>query len=162
VGGCRQLCSHGGFTHKDSSPGILFSQNTLQESQRNLIVSIPFQQRKPFEQPAPPCCSQPLINTAVTLVNLLCRGCFQQSPASSKPCTGEGRLSPIPADSQGQAGGALSTDGAVGVPVHCREWDLMAFRGPFQFKPFCDGSVSTDLGSDSRMLSRHGFPMPSS
>ena len=65
-------------------------------------------------------------------------------------------------ESKGQAGGALSTDGAVGVPVHCREWDLMAFRGPFQFKPFCDGSVSTDLGSDSRMLSRHGFPMPSS
>jgi len=27
---------------------------------------------------------------------------------------------PIPADAQGQAGWALSTDGAVGVPVHCR------------------------------------------
>ena len=28
--------------------------------------------------------------------------------------------------------GALSTDGAVGVPVHCREWDQMDFKGPFQ------------------------------
>ena len=45
---------------------------------------------------------------------------------------------PISGDSQGQAGGALSTDGAVGVPVHCREWDQMAFKGPFQLKPFYD------------------------
>ena len=28
--------------------------------------------------------------------------------------------------------GALSTDGAVGVPFHCRELDRMAFKGPFQ------------------------------
>jgi len=28
--------------------------------------------------------------------------------------------------------GALSTDGAVGVPVHCRGWDPMAFKGSFQ------------------------------
>jgi len=33
--------------------------------------------------------------------------------------------------------GALSTDGAVGVLVHCREWDQMDFKGPFQPKPFC-------------------------
>ena len=26
----------------------------------------------------------------------------------------------IPADTDSQAGGALSTDGSVGVPVHCR------------------------------------------
>ena len=26
--------------------------------------------------------------------------------------------------------GALSTDGAVGVPVHCREWDQMSLRAP--------------------------------
>jgi len=26
--------------------------------------------------------------------------------------------------------GALSTDGAVGVPVHCREWDQMACKVP--------------------------------
>ena len=38
---------------------------------------------------------------------------------------------PIPADTRGQAGGALSTDGAVGVPVHCRELDQMAFKGHF-------------------------------
>ena len=35
-------------------------------------------------------------------------------------------------DLQVRLEGALSTDGAVGVPVHCREWDQMAFKGPFQ------------------------------
>ena len=30
--------------------------------------------------------------------------------------------------------GALSTDGAVGVSVHCREWDQMAFKASFQLK----------------------------
>ena len=51
-------------------------------------------------------------------------------------CTGcpERWWCPIPADSQGQAGGTLSTDGAVGVPVHCRERDLTAFKGPFHPK----------------------------
>ena len=40
---------------------------------------------------------------------------------------------PIPADTQGQAGGALSTDGAMAVHVHCRgKWDQMASGGPFQ------------------------------
>ena len=34
--------------------------------------------------------------------------------------------------------GALSTDGAVGVPVQRREWDQMAYKGPFQLKPFYD------------------------
>ena len=34
--------------------------------------------------------------------------------------------------------GALSAAGAVGVPVRCREWDLMAVKGPFQLKPFYD------------------------
>ena len=28
--------------------------------------------------------------------------------------------------------GALSTAGAVAVPVHCREWHQAAFGGPFQ------------------------------
>lgn len=37
-------------------------------------------------------------------------------------------------DAHGQAGGSLSTDGAVGVCVHCREWDQMAFKSPFQLK----------------------------
>ena len=30
--------------------------------------------------------------------------------------------------------GAVSTDGAVGVPVQCRELDQVAFKGPFQLK----------------------------
>ena len=34
--------------------------------------------------------------------------------------------------------GALSTTGAVAVPVHCREWHQAASEGPFQLKPFCD------------------------
>ena len=34
--------------------------------------------------------------------------------------------------------GAVSTDGAVGVPVHCREWDQMAFKGFFPFEPLYD------------------------
>ena len=34
--------------------------------------------------------------------------------------------------------GALSTDGAVGVPAHCRGLDQMAFKGPFQLEPFHD------------------------
>jgi len=33
--------------------------------------------------------------------------------------------------------GALSTDGAVGVPVHWGKWDQMAFKVPFQLQPFC-------------------------
>ena len=36
--------------------------------------------------------------------------------------------------------GALSTAGAVAVPVHCREWHQAAFGGPFRLKPLC-GSV---------------------
>ncbi len=31
--------------------------------------------------------------------------------------------------------GALSTAGAVAVPVHCREWHQAASEGPFQIKP---------------------------
>jgi len=30
--------------------------------------------------------------------------------------------------------GALSTAGAVAAPVHCREWNQMAFKGPFQLE----------------------------
>ena len=32
-------------------------------------------------------------------------------------------------------------DGAVGVPVHCMQWDEMAFKGPFQLKRFYDSSA---------------------
>lgn len=44
--------------------------------------------------------------------------------------------------------GALGTDGAVGVPVHCREWDHMALKGPFQLKSFC---VSVILHREAEM-----------
>jgi len=45
---------------------------------------------------------------------------------------------PIPADTQGQAGGALSTGGAVGILFRAGEWDQMAVKGPCQLKPFYD------------------------
>ena len=45
--------------------------------------------------------------------------------------------------------GALSTAGAVAVPVHCREWHQAAFGGPFQPKPFFDS------GWESRTESTH-------
>ena len=32
-------------------------------------------------------------------------------------------------------------DGAVGAPVHCMQWDEMAFKGPFQLKRFYDSSA---------------------
>ena len=49
--------------------------------------------------------------------------------------------------------GALSTDGAVGIPVQCREWDQMASKGPFQFG---DSVVQWCLGtSKSCSLSRN-------
>jgi len=35
---------------------------------------------------------------------------------------------------------AVSTDGAVGVRVHCRQWDQMAFGGPFKLKCFYDST----------------------
>jgi len=35
-------------------------------------------------------------------------------------------------------GWALSTDGAVGVPVHCRDLDYTAFKAPFPLKQFSD------------------------
>jgi len=44
--------------------------------------------------------------------------------------------------------GALSTDGAVGVPVHCRQWDQMAFQASFQLKPFC-GSMNVCTGAEA-------------
>jgi len=39
---------------------------------------------------------------------------------------------------KGRLDGALSTAGAVAVPVHCREWHQAASEGPFQPKPFYD------------------------
>ena len=40
--------------------------------------------------------------------------------------------------------GAVSTDGAVGVPAQCREWDQTAFKGPFRLKR-CYGSTKHRL-----------------
>jgi len=45
---------------------------------------------------------------------------------------------PHPCRHQGQAGWAVSTDGAVGVPAQCRDWDQMAFKGLFQLQAFYD------------------------
>ena len=44
----------------------------------------------------------------------------------------------------------MSTAGAVGVPLHGREWDLAAFKGPFQLKPFYDYET-TPLGTGSSL-----------
>ena len=45
--------------------------------------------------------------------------------------------------------GALSTDGAVGVPLHCRECNRMAFKCPCQLKRLYDkqmrSAVATQL-----------------
>ena len=41
----------------------------------------------------------------------------------------------------GQAGWALSTDGAVGVPAHCRGLDQMVFKSPFPLKRFNDSMI---------------------
>ena len=38
--------------------------------------------------------------------------------------------------------GALSTDGAVGVPAHCRGLGQTAFKGQFQLKPFYNACSS--------------------
>jgi len=38
--------------------------------------------------------------------------------------------------------GALSAAGAVGVPVHCRELDQAAFRGPFRLKRCSDSRAA--------------------
>ena len=37
--------------------------------------------------------------------------------------------------------GALSTDGAMGIPVQCRGLDRMAFEGPSQLKQFSDSPL---------------------
>ena len=47
-------------------------------------------------------------------------------------------LLPHPCTPPGSGWRTVSTDGAVGLPVHCRQWDQMASGGPFQLKPFCD------------------------
>jgi len=60
--------------------------------------------------------------------------------------------------------GLWAPDGAVGVPVHCRQWDQMAFKGRFQLKPFCRADVqiqSLSLNSSNRLKSYQemGFQM---
>ena len=48
-----------------------------------------------------------------------------------------------PADSKGEEICALvSPDGAVGIPVHCKELDQMAFKGFFQLQRFCDSMIT--------------------
>ena len=44
-------------------------------------------------------------------------------------------------DTQRQAGSALSTDGAVGVPAHCRELDQMDFKGLLKLKQFYESMI---------------------
>ena len=61
-------------------------------------------------------------------------GCIQSSVASR-----EGGGDPAPGDTQGQAGGALSTLIELWVSLFVAgELDRMAFKGPFQLKRFYD------------------------
>ena len=57
--------------------------------------------------------------------------------------------------------GLWAPDGAVGVPVHCRGADQMAFKGPFQLKQFCDPMKLCNklaLGSQHKAsLSEEGY-----
>ena len=48
----------------------------------------------------------------------------------------------------------MSTDGAVGVPVHCRQWDEMASRSPLELKPFCDAMVSTKKRKSKKAIEK--------
>ena len=41
--------------------------------------------------------------------------------------------------------GALSTAGAVAVPVHCREWHQVASEGPFQLESFHDSLKDSEI-----------------
>ena len=50
-----------------------------------------------------------------------------------------------------QWGWALSTDGAVGVLIHCMEWDQMAFRDPFQLKEAQDWQDSRTWGNGLKL-----------
>ena len=54
-------------------------------------------------------------------------------------CTGcPERTGDHPCRPPGSGWRAVSTDGAVGVPVHSGHWDQMASGDPFQLKLFCD------------------------
>ena len=46
----------------------------------------------------------------------------------------------------GRGDGALSSDGAVGVPAQCTGWDQGAFRGPFQLQLFYE-ALEINCGS---------------
>ena len=63
-------------------------------------------------------------------------------------------LVPHPCRHPRSGDGAVSTDGAEGVCVHCGEWDQKAFGGPFQLQPF-SGSMKRPLTSPT-----HSPPCP--
>ena len=47
-------------------------------------------------------------------------------------CKKSGQWCPIAGDAHSQEMGLWAPDGAVGVPVHCREWDQAAFKSHFR------------------------------
>ena len=53
--------------------------------------------------------------------------------------------------------GAVSTDGAVGVPAQCRGLGQMAFKGPFQLKPFHDLKLVYENSSVLQLISDAGL-----
>lgn len=73
---------------------------------------------------------------------LLSNGFLLQSQAGQ-----EWQKLPIPFCSSRQEGFYCNSGwgGKEDVSVHSREWDQMAFKGPFQFKPPCDSMTPWDL-----------------
>jgi len=64
-------------------------------------------------------------------------------------------VAPHPCRHRGQAGRAVSTDGAVGVPAQCRQWDQVAFE--VQLKQFCDSTLrSRQLLFAEALCPQHG------
>ena len=53
--------------------------------------------------------------------------------------------------------GAVSTDGAVGIPVHCRGLDQMAFKGPFHLKPPSELCGAGDGSHQLPQITQHRF-----
>jgi len=64
------------------------------------------------------------------------KGCYDNSGEAVAQVARRGGGAPSLQTAKVRLDGAVSTDGAVGVPVHCRGLDWMAFEGCYQLKQF--------------------------